>query len=158
MPDNLMDPRALNAVIRLITRPFHVPEEQNFCSLWTIDTIPPRLPLTELSPAQLDRVNKHHRFLHRFLPVEVLPSNISSNAGLSTILADVSKQSTQSPSNGQYHIYVADVNIFERALKVSQMCGLLPFMFVFRSCTTLTFLVRDRYGFAALSCWVCGIP
>ena len=56
--------------------------------------------------------------MSRFLPVNIHSRNIGSNAGLAKILANLRDFHLEPPLHRRYHVMVADVNIYERQLKV----------------------------------------
>jgi hypothetical protein len=118
MPDVLFDTKAVEDVLKHIpTRP-ELPGDINFVNIWNVNTIPPRLPLQSLSRKQTDQVQRSRNFMQRFLPIEVHDTNINSNEGLCTILKKTQDDLGTDSSTMRYHVQMADVNIFERTLKV----------------------------------------
>lgn len=129
MPPDLFDNTAMEATYtRLRDTPADFLFEKSFCERWDIDVTPPRLKYERLSSRLRERAKECSGFMKKFHPVAVLNINISSNVGLARYLRQVQDRATANPGRTRYHIFVADVNVFERSLKVSvclwrEMCG-----------------------------------
>ena len=80
-------------------------------------TIPPSLPIPDLTQRQRESYQKSRRIIERFAPVEMHDVVIGSNEGLLTFLAGVHHRILSDDYKGHYQPHVFDVNIFERTLK-----------------------------------------
>jgi hypothetical protein len=92
--------------------------DNSLCVKWNIRSTPPKPDLKKLGEQQSVRATVQSQFLSRIVPVQVHELNVGSNAGLCRYMRMLHDQITAAPHDDRYHVLVADVNIFERALKV----------------------------------------
>ena len=104
-------------------------------------------------PELFDRVNRTSNYSGRFHPIAIQDINIGSNAGLAQYMRLQYDKDMPLDANGErtpaksYRLFVADVNIFHRVLKVRRLhltpCVAAPY------CACAPQLFYDRSGVAA---------
>jgi hypothetical protein len=164
MPEVLMPMKDVEALIRKLKAPSEFSRTPSFCDTWQVCSVPPYLPNDRLTKEQRLQAAKNSYFIKRFVPVRLVAVNISSNDGLAALIRRAYDDMRKPPLDQHYSVFVGDVNIFERAIKVLTCVGYGFFvtgfcsfvgMFVVRSCMMGLREQRD-YGTGCHMCLDCG--
>ena len=120
MPDVLFDPALKQYVYDCIGKT-EFEYKESLCITRDLRSSPVAAPV-ELSDEEYTKVKKQSRFMNRFAPKTIHESNIGTNAYLSKLLFDRTDGGLRRlgvlADESRPTIVMADVNIFERALKV----------------------------------------